>query len=80
MAVLDLLKGGRRLKVDLHGVTKTVTIAVEHVGHEADLCSGYRRGFVGTTNFVLKDYRIDYELGPASQKVEFLLSVTGISK
>ena len=61
------MNDGDRLKVDLYGVTKTVTIAVEHVGHEADLCGGYGRGFVGTTNFPLKDYRIDYDLGPASR-------------
>lgn len=67
------MNDGNRLKVDLHGVTKTVTTALEHVDHEVDLCGGYRRGFVGTTIFVLSDYRIDYELGPASQEVELLL-------
>ncbi len=39
------LTDGRRHKVDLHGVTWPVTIAVEHVGQEADLCGGYRPGF-----------------------------------
>jgi len=45
-----------------------------------DLCGGYRSGFVGTTNFAFKDYRINYDLGQASQKVELLLSVKGIRK
>jgi len=61
---------------------KPVTIAVEHVGHEADLWGGYRYGFAGTTNFARKDYGIDYNPGPASQSqdIELLLSVKGIRK
>ena len=59
-------------------MTKTVTIAVNHVGHEADLFGAYRGGFVGTTNFSLKRYGIDYDLGPASQEVELLLSIKGM--
>lgn len=59
-------------------MTKTVTIAVEYRGREADLCGGYRRCFVGTTNFALEDYRIDYDLGPASQEIELLLPVRGM--
>jgi hypothetical protein len=54
-------------------VTKLATIAVEHVDHEADLCGGYRRGVVGTTNFALKAYRIDYDCGSLLQKVELLM-------
>jgi polyisoprenoid-binding protein YceI len=64
----------------LHGVTKPVTIAVEHVGHGKDPWGGYRRGFAGTTKFALKDFGIDYDLGPASQEVEMFLSVEGIRK
>mgnify|MGYP000237626886 CR=1 FL=1 len=77
---LQSLTDGRRHNVDLHGVTWPLTIAVEHVGYETDLSGGYRHGFVGTTNFALKDYRIEYELGPASQEAALLLSVTGIGK
>jgi len=43
-------------------VTWSVTIAVEHVSHEADLRCGYRLGFAGIKSFALKDYRIDYSL------------------
>lgn len=64
----------------LHGVTKPVTIAVTHVGHGKDPWGGYRRGFSGTTSFALKDFGIDYDLGPAAQKVELTLSVEGIRK
>jgi polyisoprenoid-binding protein YceI len=64
----------------LHGVTRAVTIAVEHVGHGKDPWGGYRRGFAGATKFALKDFGIDYDLGPASQEVELFLSVEGIRK
>lgn len=64
----------------LHGVTRPVTIAVEHVGHGKDPWGGYRRGFAGTTKFALKDFGIDYDLGPASQEVELFLSVEGVRK
>jgi hypothetical protein len=55
-------------KADLHGMTRPVSFAVEHVVHDANLCGGYRRGFSGTTSFALKEYRIDYDSKAASLK------------
>jgi polyisoprenoid-binding protein YceI len=62
----------------LHGVTRPVTIDVEHVGHGPDPWGGYRRGFEGRTTLRLADYGIDYDLGPASRAVDLYLSVEGI--
>jgi len=62
----------------LHGVTKPITIEVEQIGAGPDPWGGYRRGFQGTTNFPLKDFGIDYDLGPASQVVEIILSIEGV--
>lgn len=62
----------------LHGVTRPITIAVEHVGHGDDPWGGYRRGFEGKTSFALADYNINYNLGPKSKEVELTLSVEGI--
>ena len=62
----------------LHGVTKPVSIDVEHVGHGPDPWGGYRRGFEGTTRIALADYGIKYNLGPKSREVELTLSVEGI--
>lgn len=62
----------------LHGVTRPVTIAVEHIGHGPDPWGGYRRGFKGETTLKLADYGIDYDLGPASREVQLFLSVEGI--
>jgi len=64
----------------LHGVTKPVTIAVDHIGNGKDPWGGYRRGFEGVTEIKLKDYGIDYNLGPASETVELWLGVEGIRK
>jgi polyisoprenoid-binding protein YceI len=62
----------------LHGVTRPITIDVEHIGHGKDPWGGYRRGFAGTTSIALKDYNINYNLGPASREVELFLSIEGI--
>lgn len=62
----------------LHGVTRPISIDVEHIGHGKDPWGGYRRGFAGTTSIALKDYNINYNLGPASKEVELFLSIEGI--
>jgi len=62
----------------LHGVTRPVSIDVEHIGHGADPWGGYRRGFEGTTRIALADYDIKYNLGPKSREVELTLSVEGV--
>jgi len=64
----------------LHGVTRPVSIEVEPIGAGPDPWGGYRRGFAGTTTLTLKDYNINYELGPAARQVELFLSVEGIRK
>lgn len=73
-------EGKAVLKGDLtlHGVTKPITIDVEAIGGGKDPWGGYRQGFTGTTEFKLKDFGIDYDLGPASQTVEMILDVEGI--
>jgi len=53
---------------------------VEPIGAGPDPWGGYRRGFAGTTTLTLKDYNINYELGPAARQVELFLSVEGIRK
>jgi len=63
-----------------HGVTKELVIEVAKIGHGADPWGGYRRGFEGKTSFALKDFGINYNLGPASKEVELFLSVEGIRK
>lgn len=65
-------------KLTLHGVTKDIVISAEDTGAGQDPWGGYRQGFFGTTTITLKDYGIDYNLGPASTQVELILSIEGI--
>ena len=65
-------------KLTIKDVTKPVTIAVTHIGHGQDPWGGYRRGFQGSTTIKLKDFNINYNLGPASEEAELILSVEGI--
>lgn len=69
-----LLKGD----LTLRGVTRPIEIEVEHIGAGEDPWGGYRRGFAGSTMLTLKDFGIDYDLGPAAREVELFLSVEGV--
>ena len=64
----------------LHGVTKSVTIDASHIAGGNDPWGGYREGFEGKTNIALKDFGINFNLGPASETVELSLYVEGIKK
>ncbi|MFT7404871.1 YceI family protein [Zhongshania sp.] len=64
----------------LRGVTKPVTIAVTEIGGGKDPWGGVRHGFHGTTEIALKDFGIDFDLGPASQIVELTLDIEGIAQ
>lgn len=72
--------GNAELKgnLTLHGVTRPITLDVQHVGHGDDPWGGYRRGFEATTKIALADYGIKYNLGPKSKEVYLTLSVEGI--
>ena len=62
----------------LKGISKDVIIDVEYIGGGADPWGGYRQGFEGRTTLSLKDFGIDYNLGPASTTAEVFLSIEGI--
>lgn len=66
--------------LSLRGVTKPVVLQVTSIGAGNDPWGGYRRGFTGTTEIALKDFGIDYDLGPASQTVALELNVEGIKQ
>ncbi len=64
----------------LHGVTKDITIDIEHVGHGRDPWGGYRRGFYGTTTIKPANYGLKgmAKLGPHSEELFLELSIEGI--
>lgn len=64
----------------LNGVTKSIVIEAEEIGAGSDPWGGFRRGFEGKTEIALKDYNINFNLGPASEKVELILNIEGVRK
>ncbi|GGB08149.1 YceI family protein [Agarivorans gilvus] len=67
-------------KLTLRGVTKEIAIDVNKVGEGADPWGGYRAGFVGTTDLVMKDFGIPTDLGPKSTTVAMELVIEGVKK
>lgn len=64
--------------LSLNGVSKTVTINAVEIGAGSDPWGGFRRGFEGSTEITLKDFNINFNLGPASKTVFLELHVEGI--
>jgi polyisoprenoid-binding protein YceI len=62
----------------LHGVTKSLTFEVTHIGGGKDPWGGFRHGFSATTELVLADFEISMDLGPASKAVSLSIEVEGI--
>ncbi|MDG4867440.1 hypothetical protein P8631_05455 [Guyparkeria sp. 1SP6A2] len=61
-------------------MTKEIEIEIEaeKIGEGDAPWGGYRAGFHGTTTLALKDFGIDYDLGPAATTAEVTLSVEGV--
>ncbi|ACJ30375.1 YceI [Shewanella piezotolerans WP3] len=63
-----------------NGVTRPLAIDAKIIGEGSDPWGGYRAGFTGSTEFALKDYNVQMDLGPASSHVSLNLVVEGIKK
>ena len=64
----------------LHGVTKSISFPVEHIGGGSDPWGGYRNGFEGKITIKPADYGMDLtkKLGSSAAEVELTLSVEGV--
>lgn len=64
----------------LHGVTKPITVEVEHIGDGKDPWGGYRTGFEGRATIKPADWGIKMvdKLGPEAEEVELMLSIEGV--
>lgn len=62
----------------LLGHTRPIAIEVSQTGAGEDPWGGFRRGFHGRTTLTLADFGIDYDLGPAAEEVEIILSIEGV--
>jgi polyisoprenoid-binding protein YceI len=65
-------------ELTLRGVTRPVRIDVRELGYGTDPWGAFRRGFEGTTKLVLKDFGIEYDLGPMAREVELFLTIEGV--
>ena len=72
--------GGGTMKgnLTLMGVTKPIAIAVKKVGEGDDRWGGYRAGFEGTVTINRRDFNAGRNLGPASESMDFFLSLEGV--
>jgi polyisoprenoid-binding protein YceI len=64
----------------LMGVSRPITLDVNHVGEGPDPWGGYRSGFSATTSIRRADFGLTYNLGPASETMDFDLFIEGIRK
>jgi len=66
--------------LNLHGVSKKVSIKVHQIGAGPDPWGGFRRGFEGITTLYLPDYRFarGKMLGPVAHNVEMYFSIEGV--
>lgn len=71
-------KGVLEGTLTLRGVSKDISIDVERIGGGTDPWGGVRQGFTGSTEIVLKDFNIDFDLGPEATRAEVLLDIEGI--
>lgn len=60
------------------GVTKEISFPIKKIGEGKDPWGGYRAGFEGTYTLTRKDFGMDYNLGPAAEKVEVTLQIEAI--
>ncbi|MDE0056737.1 MAG: YceI family protein [Defluviicoccus sp.] len=70
--------GTMKGNLTLMGVTRPIAIAVKKVGEGDDPWGGYRAGFEGTVTLNRRDFAAGRRLGPASETMEFFLSIEGI--
>lgn len=62
----------------LHGVTKQVEFYVQRLGGGEDPWGGHRQGFKAQATIPLKDFGIDYDLGPESETLYLDAFVEGV--
>ncbi|MCF6264659.1 MAG: YceI family protein, partial [Xanthomonadales bacterium] len=67
-------------KFTLHGIEKTVTMAVKKVAEGKDPWGGYRVGFEGTMSIVLADYGMKYDLGESSKTLDLSVDFEGVKQ
>ncbi|MCF6282265.1 MAG: YceI family protein [Candidatus Polarisedimenticolaceae bacterium] len=65
-------------ELTLHGVTRQIELYVQRLGEGSDPWGGYRLGFKAQGSIKLKEFDINYDLGPASEELRLDLYIEGI--
>ena len=76
----DAQSGTLEGMLTLNGISKPIKIDIKKVGEGKDPWGGYRAGFTGTATLALKDFGINYNLGPASETVQLEFGIEGVRK
>jgi polyisoprenoid-binding protein YceI len=64
--------------LNLHGVTREISMQVQHIGEGRDPWGKFRRGFEGTFEITLADYGITEFLGKDARTMELIINLEGI--
>jgi len=67
-------------KLTLHGVTKTVTVTMKHLGSGKDPLGNYRAGFEGNLVINRMNYGITHMKGAVGNKIGLTIAIEGIKK
>lgn len=73
-------KGTLTGDLTLRGTTKSISIAIVQMESGKDPWGNVRHGFSGTTALTLKDFGINFDLGPKGEHAELEFSVEGIQQ
>ena len=76
----DAEGGTMKGNLTLMGITRPIAIAVKKVGEGDDPWGGYRAGFEGAVTINRRDFNAGRMLGPASETMDFFLSLEGIRR
>ncbi len=64
--------------LNLHGITRQISMQVKHIGEGRDPWGKFRRGFEGTFEITLADYGITEFLGKDARTMELIVNLEGI--
>lgn len=69
-----------RGNLTLHGMTRPVTFAVQHIGAGPDPYGGYRSGYIATATLLRSDFGMNYMLEDISDAVKLQLNIENTRK
>jgi polyisoprenoid-binding protein YceI len=65
-------------ELTLHGVTRPISMQIQHIGEGRDPWGKFRRGFEGRFEITLADYGITEFLGKDARTMELIINLEGV--